>query len=1180
MLQGWSVVLIALAYIGLLFAVAHWGDRKAKTPHRGSHPFSPTVGRPWIYALSVGVYCTSWTFFGSVGLAAHRGLDFLTIYIGPILMFTIGYGILRRVVRLAKAERITSIADFISARYGKNQRVAAVVTVIAFVGIVPYIALQLKAVSVSVSAMAAHYDMGAGLRDPAPFLADIALFVAITMAAFACLFGTRHVDATEHQDGLIFAIAIESIVKLVAFFAVGIYVVYVMFDGPNELIARAVADPLIAGMFRSDLSGGNWLVMSVLSFFAILLLPRMFHVLVVENNTGAELARARWVFPVYLLAINVFVVPIAVAGMLILGPSVDADTFVLRLPLHAGADWIGILAFIGGLSAATAMVIVASVALSIMVCNEIVVPIILRRRVARGREPADMGQVLLTTRRIAIFVILALAYIYYRLVADSAALAEIGLLAFAAVAQFAPAFFGGLLWRRATARGAIAGMVTGFLVWAYTLLLPAVVAAGMLSQDILIHGPFGIWLLRPTALLSLGFDPLTHGVFWSLVANSIAFVVASLARGPEAIERLQANIFVPSDLAPTPAFKLWRTSITVEDLRTTISRYLGDERTKAAFDDFAAARNQRLEPNQPADIHILRFAEQLLAAAIGAASSRLVLSLLVKRRDPSAKTAIRLLDDASAAIQYNRDLLQTALDQVRQGLAVFDPDMRLICWNRQFREVLDLPPALMQVGTTIDAILRYGALRGEYGAGDAETKVQERLARIVVRKETYTDRVTSTARIIDVRPSPMPDGGIVVTLTDVTERVEAAEQLERANESLERRVTERTEQLTRLNEELANAKAEADEANLGKTKFLAAAGHDILQPLNAARLYVTSLVEKTEGSVLETVAANIDASLDGVEEILGALLDISRLDTGALKPEIGPVRLDEIFKSLRVEFEPIAAEKRLNLRYVPSSVTVRTDRRLLRRLLQNLISNAIKYTPQGRVLIGCRRVGNRIRVEVIDTGIGIADAELGRVFEEFQRLDTGARIARGLGLGLSIVDRIGRVLSHPIGVTSTLGRGSRFWVELPVVPAVPLVMVAETPARIPSAPLAGLMVVAIDNDVQILDGMATLLGGWGCVLITAATTQDALARLTERGLRPDVIIADYHLDTGTGLEAIQRLRWTFATDLPALLITADRSQDVRDAALVKNVSLLNKPLKPAALRAHLAQIVAQRAAAE
>jgi Na+/proline symporter/CheY-like chemotaxis protein len=1169
--EGWVVALVAIVYIGLLFAVAHYGDRAARLARAPG-------GRPYIYALSLGVYCTSWTFFGSVGLAAHRGLDFLTIYVGPLLMFLVGFPLLRRIVRLAKAERITSIADFIAARYGKDQTVAAVVTVIAFVGIVPYIALQLKAISSSVQTLVARYDMGAALTGT-PFNTDIALSVALALAAFACLFGTRHADATEHQEGLMLAIAAESLVKLIAFVAVGLFVVFGLFGGPSDFLAQTGANPAVAGMFDRDLSGGSWIVMSLLSFGAIILLPRMFHVAVVENHSERELTTARWLFPAYLIAINLFVIPIAMGGRAIFGSAVDADTYVLRLPLEAGSTLIGLLAFVGGLSAATAMVIVASVALGIMVCNEVVVPVMVKRDTRPDDEPPNMSARLLLIRRIAIFTILLLAYAYHRAVGDTAALADIGLLAFAAMAQLGPAFFGGLIWRRATAKGAIAGMAVGFAIWCYTLMLPAFVSAGLAPQSLVQYGPFGIWLLRPQALFSFSFDPLIHGVFWSLLLNIIVYVFVSLMRAPEAIERLQANIFVPSDLGPAPALRLWRTAVTVDDLRQLVSRYLGDERTARAFADFARVRGAALVPHAPADLQLLKMSEQLLASAIGAASSRLVLSLLVKRRDPSTKAAMKLLDDASAAIQYNRDLLQTGLDQVAQGIAVFDPELRLICWNRQFRHLLDLAPDLAQAGTPLSVLIRDRADVGLFGGGNPEKIVRDRIDRLVVRHETYTEKLAGSGRVLEVRSSAMPDGGIVTTFTDITERVAAAEELARSNETLERRVRERTEQLTRLNDALSAAKSEADDANLGKTKFLAAAGHDIAQPLNAARLYVTSLVEKAGETQFRDLASNIDQSLDAVEEIIGALLDISRLDAGALKPEFTVFRLDELLRQAKVEFEPVAREHGLDFTVVPCSLSVRSDRRLLRRLVQNLVSNAIKYTPSGRVLVGCRRRRGRVVIEVIDTGLGIPAAQQKIVFQEFQRLDAGAKVARGLGLGLSIVERISRVLGHPVAIQSEVGRGSRFSVELPVAATVP-VTAAETGGQQPApGRLDGMLVLCLDNDAAILDGMETLLTGWGCDVIKAADLREASAGLGDRGRSPDVMLVDYHLDEGNGIDAVVSLRWRFGRDIPAVLITADRTPQVRDAAREKSIHVLNKPLKPAALRSLVAQWRVSRATA-
>src|SRR3954467_1431736 len=575
MLQGWVVIAVALGYIGLLFLVASYGDR-ARRFGRESR------ARLWIYPLSLAIYCTSWTFFGSVGSASRSGTEFLTIYIGPVLMIGLFAPLIGRVVRLAKAQNITSIADFIAARYGKRQAVAATVALIAIIGTVPYIALQLKAVSLSLDTIMVHVMPNAAAR---PVMGDMALFVAMSMAVFAVLFGTRHIDATEHQDGLMLAVAAESIVKLLSFLAVGIFVTFWMFDGPIALFSKAMNSPLAASVLTREPPLDTLLAMTLLSFFAILLLPRQFHVAVVENNDEREIKRARWMFPIYLVLINLFVVPIAIAGLMTFpAGQVDGDMFVLALPLQAGSGVLTIAAFVGGLSAATAMVIVETVALAIMVSNDIVVPWVLQRREAliTGRE--DVGSLLLTVRRLAIFAILLFAYLYYRFAGDSQ-LAAIGILAFAAIAQLAPAFFIGLIWRNATARGAIGGMTVGILTWAYTLLLPTFV-----DNTFLAAGPWGVDWLRPQHLFGMELPPLVHGVMWSFLLNILATIGFSTGRAPSAIERMQADVFVPTRLAPmTPSFRLWRSSVTVEELTSTVARYLGEERTRSSFESFAAA---------------------------------------------------------------------------------------------------------------------------------------------------------------------------------------------------------------------------------------------------------------------------------------------------------------------------------------------------------------------------------------------------------------------------------------------------------------------------------------------------------------------------------------------------------------------------------------------------------------
>jgi Na+/proline symporter/signal transduction histidine kinase/ActR/RegA family two-component response regulator len=1169
MLTAWTVILVALAYVGVLFAIASYGDRAARRTARGTP-------RPLIYALSLAVYCTSWAYFGSVGLAASTGYDFLPIYIGPVLMLTVGWPVVRAIVEISKRQNITSIADFISARYGKNQPLGALVAVIAVIGVIPYISLQLKAVSFSLTTLLPpEGEPGAG--------SDLALIVAIAMACFAALFGTRHVDATEHQRGLILAIAVESMVKLAAFLAVGIFATFWLMGGIGPLLDRVAAAPAVSEVFGGGLEGGRWVTMTLLAMCAILLLPRQFHVAVVENTNVSDLRRAAWLFPLYLLAINIFVVPIAMAGLLTFGgQEVDADTYVLALPAASDYRALTLVAFIGGLSAATAMVIVESVALSIMLCNNVVLPLLVRYFGGREHPFGDLGRHVLLIRRVAIAFILILAYTYYEMIGATAALAQSGLLTFAAVVQFAPAFFGGLLWRRGTAAGAMAGMLAGFAVWAYTLLMPSFIDAGWLSPALLDHGLFGLAFLRPRMLFHIDFDPLTHGVLWSLLFNTAAYVAVSFLREPSPIERLQASAFVPTEIpASSPAFRLWRTAVSVGELQAAVARYLGEERTQRAFDEFARHRSAPVEATADADIRTLRFAEHLLASAIGAASSRLALGLLLERRAGNRRGAISLLDDASEAVQYSRDLLQSAIDHVRQGIAVFDKNLNLICWNRQFRHLLGLAPEFGRVGVPLDEILGAVARRTGVDEADVDRVMKDRIGRLCKGHEPYHERLAA-GTVLEVRASQMPDGGIVVTFADMTERVTAAEELRQVNESLERRVAERTGELVKLNSELALAKAEADAANLGKTRFIAAASHDILQPLNAARLFTSSLVERQNRSgtgrfVDDQLVGNLDASLVAVEEILAALLDISRLDAGATKPEVSSFKIGELLQALAVEMAPAARDANVKLTAMPSSLVVRSDRKLLRRIVQNLLSNAVKYASGKRVLVGCRRRNGAVRIEVHDTGLGIPADKLQAIFLEFERLGQ-AEGTPGLGLGLSIVERIARMLDHALEVQSEPGRGSIFSLTVPMssTPAV-----AAPPPPIASRPgeLAGTTVLVVDNEDTILHGMTALLGHWQMKVITARDGAEASAALASSPSIA-VIVADYHLERENGLELIDHLRSRAGRTIPAILITADRSRNVQDDAAERGVVHMRKPVRSAALRAALSHLMTRPEAAE
>ncbi len=1161
MIAGWLAILSTLAYFIGLFAVARYGDTAGRR-------FVSERARSAIYVLSLAVYCTSWTFFGSVGIASSHSVEFLAIYIGPIVVFGLLHPFLLRILRLAKAQNVTSIADFVAARYGKSGSVAALVAFITVIGVVPYIALQLKAISASIATVLNASDGSVATSAPNALSA----VVALVLAGFGIAFGTRRTDATEHQDGLMLAIAMESVIKLIAFLCVGIYVTWGMFDGLGDLTHRVAQSATLSARIATTADWPTMLVMTLLAGMAIVFLPRQFHVTIVENRNEDDVRKAAWAFPLYLIAINIFVIPLAIAGLLTFPEgAIDRDMTVLALPIAAKAGPIVLITLVGGLSAAAAMVVMGSVAVAIMVSNDLVMPLLLRLpQMRQPIERRDIGVVVLYVRRFSIVLLLFLAYLYFRHASD-AALAAIGLLSFACVAQIAPAFIGGLIWRRGNARGAIAGLATGFIFWAYTLFLPSLEPLA----DVMDHGPLGIALLRPTALFGVDLPPLVHGVLFSLGANALAFIGFSLTRQARPMERLQADVFLGARTAPmAQAFRPARLRVTVKELEDAAARCIGTERARRAFGQFLAARGITVAADTEADIQLLRFTEHLMASTIGAASSRLVLSLLFARRGVNRDATLDFVNEISVEIQHNRDLLQHAIDVAKQGITVFDRDLRLMCWNREFRDLFDLPNEMLYEGRPLDEIIRYNAERGIYGPGPSDEYLAMRLETLVAGGEPLRLPLSS-GRIVEVRSARMPDGGIVATYIDATAQAESELELEFANEVLERRVKERTEELVKLNAELVRAKAEAEEANLSKTRFLAAASHDLLQPLNAARLFAASLANRMGGnSEDEThLARHVDASLEAVQDILTTLLDISRLDAKAMPTEITDFRLDEILNQLRLEFAPLASEKGLELVFVPCSLTVRSDRRLLRRLVQNLISNAIKYTQAGCILVGARRKDEFLRLCVYDTGIGVPQDKQRDIFREFERLAPAMKTARGVGLGLSIVERLSRTLGHAIALRSTLGKGSMFSVDIPLgIERPPQPAPRSEPPAKAAASLGGMTIALIDNEPAVLHGMTLLLEDWGCQCIASADADDILAKLQEQDLYPDAVISDYHLDSSDGLAVIEMLRAKFGKHLPAILVTADHSRDLRSHTRTLDVRLLNKPLKPAALRALLSQI--------
>ncbi len=648
----WVIVAVSAAYLGLLFAVAYTGDRRAAAGRS-------LINSGSIYALSLAVYATSWTYYGSVGRAASTGVGFLPIYLGPTVMVALGWFVLRKIIRISKRHRITSLADFVSARYGNSTLLGGLVTVIAVVGIVPYIALQLKAVS-NTFGILRRYPETVSTADlgHVPLLQDTGLYVALLLAAFTILFGTRHLDASERHEGMVAAIAVESIVKLVAFLAAGIFVTFGIFGGFGDLFGQGAAEPELSALYTltPEVGYSSWAWLMVLSMLAIVLLPRQWQIAVVENVDERHLTRAVWLFPLYLLVINVFVLPIAIGGRLRFAPGeVDADTFVLALPIAEQQPALALLVFIGGLSAATGMVIVETIALATMVSNSLVMPLLLRSRSVLAQR-ANLGRVILAIRRVTIVAVLLLGYAYFRGAGEGSALVSIGLVSFAAVAQFAPALLGGLFWRDGTRNGAFAGLLAGFTVWLYTLLLPSLAETGWLPGNFTTDGPFGIALLRPQALFGLdGLDPISHAMVWSTLANVGAYVGVSLAARPGAAERTQSALFVDEGVDT----RAWRGTASVADLRALLARFLGAEGAEAALQAYAEERGRS---EISADAELIRHVETLLAGAVGTASARILIASVMREEPLGIGEVMEILDEASQVRAYSQELERTSAE--------------------------------------------------------------------------------------------------------------------------------------------------------------------------------------------------------------------------------------------------------------------------------------------------------------------------------------------------------------------------------------------------------------------------------------------------------------------------------------------------------------------------------------
>ncbi|MEN5095369.1 PAS domain-containing hybrid sensor histidine kinase/response regulator [Stenotrophomonas sp. TWI1409] len=1092
-----SIVLFAcIAWTALLFGVALWGERRG---HRLSKAW------PLIYALSLAVHCTAWTYYGAASQGLQWGFPIPPTLAGMALIFAFGLPFLLRLGRLAKQHNSATIADLVVARLRADRGLGFTITLVALFGIIPYIALQLKAVS---------QGLGALLGDrfaPAAAQLDMSFWFALTMAAFTLLFGARKASATEPNRGIMVALGLESVLKLVALLAIGLYAALSVRQAGTPLLEKMAQLPPPAIM-------PDYLTMVALGAISAFTLPHQFHVGVVELRQTSDLRTARWLFPVYLLLIGLPSVPMALAGAAQLPASVSPDLYVLALPQAGGHHLLALLAYLGSLSAATGMMILSGLTLSIMLGNHGFGSRLLDG-IAGGATAADLRPRVLAFRRAGILAVFLMSWLYSRAMSDTEALSDFGLMSFTALSQLAPAVLLAVYRPRTPSPAIIAGIVLGSLAWLWLVLLPMVIPASPPAS-----GPDDLhWLSVVSLRLQSGHIAISMGA--SLAVNLLTVALVSRAVRPSLPRR--------------------RDAVAAASLRRTAGRFLGQERARQLMDGHAG---QLLDDDRVITI------ERELSAVVGAGMARL---LVEAARDGGAApldAVTRAVGEATQALRFNQRLLEAALENMSQGISVVDAQLQLVAWNSRYAALFKFPPELLQVGQPVVNLTAWALaeLKIGDGPGDSRDKALQRRAAHMRRGTPHlSERIFPDNTIVEIRGNPMPGGGYVATFTDVTAFRRAEEALKRSNETLERRVQDRTARLEQ-------AVHEAERANVAKTRFLTAVGHDLIQPLHAAQLLTDAMSQHIESEFLDSFLRQIRGALDSTDDLLSGLLDISRLEAGGLVADPRPFALSTVLDPLAQEFAVLAAARGLQFRYVRTQAWVHSDPLLLRRVLQNFLANAIRYTRHGGVLLGVRRQGQALLIGVHDTGPGIAPEQQAVVFEEFHRVDRSN--GQGLGLGLTIAHRIADLLHAPLHLRSVPEHGSAF--SISVQRAAPPATPRSSPPAAGSSALKGVRVLVVDNDPDALEAMRQLLLSWGCDVIAAGNADDIGPSAHEAALW----LFDYHLDDGdTGVALWKRLVGMHGPR-PTVILSADAGSDTREAVRGVGLSLLNKPFKPLALR--------------
>ncbi|AXR07811.1 PAS domain-containing hybrid sensor histidine kinase/response regulator [Salinimonas sediminis] len=1129
---GW--IALALFYLVGLFYIARWGDRNSPTARW-------LTSHPAIYSLALAIYCTAWTFFGSVGQASRYSWAYLPILLGPILVYLFGYRFIYKMTLVSKKQHITTVADFIASRYGKRQGVALLVTLIALLATIPYIALQLKAVGSTFQLLT---------RQPDSHM--IIIVATIFIAVFAIYFGTKQTDVTEYRRGLMLAISFESSIKLLALILVAIVGYSAWYDDGYPALTETFFSPSALQQFGSF----SFIAQTIMAAAAVICLPRQFHVAIVDNLSLGHIKTARWLFPLYLTVLATVIPVIAVAGNILFENSaVEPDTYVLSMAIYSQSLLLQVIVFIGGLSAATAMIIVATLTLSTMLTNDVILPRIFALGL-HSPSKQDYSRRIRLIRRLVIGLILLLAFFYHQQMTSSRSLHSIGIIAFSLVIQLLPAIIGGLYWKRGHAHGVYAGLMAGLISWILWLLLP---------------------LVNPDASAAAQNELHSQGALVSLVTNALAYIVFSRFAQPRLIDRIQAEAFVsPTDVSQ-PGRSRQNTSITTDDLITLLATFMGVGRCEQLLEEYEQLNQLSISRSGSPDEAFMSFCERALGGVIGAASAKALMDSVIQGKKLDFTEVINFFDDTTQAMQFNMTALLTSLENMDQGISVIDKHLNLVAWNKKYTTLYRYPEGLLTVGAPIEKLVRYNAEQGEFGPGDVADHIEKRMEHLRTGTPHRFTRQRSDGRVIEMVGNPLPGGGFVTSFNDITGHIEIQQALEESNVDLEARIKKRTEEVHSINaelrleierrseaeKELIRARKVAEDANASKTRFLALASHDVLQPLNAAKLYVSALQEAPLPAQVKDTINKLEHSVSSSEALIGTLLDIARLDQGEMKPTIEAVHLPTLLGPIVDEIRMRAQEKGLLLKVSIHDCWAMADNTYLYRVAQNLLSNAVKYTMRGKVLLTVRVAQDKVTLRVYDTGVGISQEQQVLIFSDFYR--TNDSLEHGVGLGLGVVRRLSAGMHCEVDVNSRPGHGSCFTLTLPKATERQLAPRAK-PLR--ASTFKGLRVLCVDDQQENLDAMRTLLEKWGINVVLADNWDDAITQADI--FSPQILLMDYQLDeTRNGLELIDAIRQHLNIILPATLITANQDDALLRRAKEQGVNYLSKPLKPARLRALL-----------